>query len=208
MRNSGMFVKSKVYGIGFDDTDYQKERRVYVDGVSKIIWYCGTYSVWRNMIRRCYTVDRKSYAKVEVCEEWRVFSVFKEWYESRYEDGLQLDKDIISGVLYSPDTCVLIPKIFNQSLIGIREFNTGTYFDKQRGLWQSYTTVNKKRIIHGRFSTQSEAKTHHLKEKIKYLQNEMKNLSDPAKIAIQNLIDDLENNRVFNNNYVYNKGLK
>lgn len=202
-KNSGQFSKGLVYGVGVDDTDYQKESRVYSNGVSKIVWYCLTYSVWRNMLRRCYTTSHNCYHKVSVCEEWLIFSNFKKWYENNYHEGYQLDKDLLGGKLYSPDTCVFIPSKLNKNLVGIREYHTGTWFDKKRGNWQSYTTVDKTRIHHGSFATQEEAKRKHLNEKIKLLRNSYIGLGTQSASALDSLIYDIENNLLFDNDFIY-----
>lgn len=69
------------------------------------------YSIWRNMIQRCYNSKAKSYpwygAKgVTVCDSWRKdFYVFAEWALSHgYEKNLTIDRvDVTKG--YSPDNC-------------------------------------------------------------------------------------------------------
>lgn len=69
------------------------------------------YTAWINMIRRCY--DEKyqelnpTYLGCSICEDWRNFQNFAEWYQDNYISGCDLDKDImVSGnKIYSPRTC-------------------------------------------------------------------------------------------------------
>jgi len=73
------------------------------------------YSVWENMYSRCYNKKIKSYKHyggrgVEVCEEWRNSpGTFIEWgLLNGWREGLELDKDIKGGMVYSPQTCVFV----------------------------------------------------------------------------------------------------
>ncbi len=83
------------------------------------------YSIWESMIQRAYSVDWQtkypSYKGTLVCEEWKLASTFKEWYDNHYVEGWDLDKDYLSpegSKLYSPETCVFIPHILNTFIIG------------------------------------------------------------------------------------------
>ena len=79
-----------------------------------------SYKTWYQMLRRCY--DEKqlnrntSYKGCTVCEEWHNFQNFAKWYEENYYkiDGetMALDKDILSkdNKIYSPETCIFVPK--------------------------------------------------------------------------------------------------
>lgn len=81
------------------------------------------YKAWNSMIERCY--DKRVHAKnptytdCEVCEEWKNFQNFAEWFEQNYyeieEEKTCLDKDILikGNKIYSPDTCVFVPQSIN-----------------------------------------------------------------------------------------------
>ena len=80
------------------------------------------YSKWNNMFIRCYNKKYKektpTYEGCSVCEEWRNFDNFLEWFnnpENGYRDGYQLDKDLLvqGNKIYSPDTCCFIPQTIN-----------------------------------------------------------------------------------------------
>jgi hypothetical protein len=79
------------------------------------------YTVWRNMMRRCYNPDLPSassyFGKVAVCERWHLFENFlgdvlyvDGWNKELFEKGLiVLDKDkkqrFAKRKLYSLETC-------------------------------------------------------------------------------------------------------
>jgi len=84
------------------------------------------YSKWRGIKKRCHLKTSDGYpmygAKgVTMCSEWRNdFKVFYEWaITNGYEDGLQIDKDIICieknihPHIYSPETCKWVTLIEN-----------------------------------------------------------------------------------------------
>jgi len=81
------------------------------------------HALWCDMNKRCRDTSNKHYGGkgVTVCEEWRNdFIKFKDWaLENGYEEGLQIDKDILCGELgiypkiYSPKTCCFITKSEN-----------------------------------------------------------------------------------------------
>lgn len=85
------------------------------------------YSVWANMIKRCYTdykgnKAQKIYEKIKVCDEWLNFQNFASWYckntqiYSYYQVAPKLDKDLFGNNEYSPQNCVILPNIINCSL--------------------------------------------------------------------------------------------
>lgn len=83
------------------------------------------YQVWSGMLRRCYepytlnTNRHKEYRDVKVCDEWHNFQNFAQWYEDNYYEidgeSMQLDKDILikNNKVYSPKTCIFVPKRIN-----------------------------------------------------------------------------------------------
>lgn len=78
------------------------------------------YFAWHNMISRCYSEDihskQPTYKDCTVCEEWKCFATFKEWFDNQvYFNGWKLDKDILvkGNKVYSPDTCCFVPNEIN-----------------------------------------------------------------------------------------------
>lgn len=105
------------FGVGINDADYPVNPMI--NGKRKI---CPFYSVWSNMIRRCYVDDKNRrpgfetpYIGCSVVEEWHRFSVFKSWMETQDWKGKQLDKDlkIHGNKVYGPETCIFIPREIN-----------------------------------------------------------------------------------------------
>lgn len=82
-----------------------------------------SYATWKQMLTRCYsklyTERTPTYKDCSVCEEWKRFSVFKEWFDKNYIDGYCLDKDILvkGNKVYSPQTCCFVPNEINALLI-------------------------------------------------------------------------------------------
>lgn len=100
-----------VYGIGVND--------VYVTTKDQ-----KAYSLWVRMLHRCYDpkylAQFPTYKGCIVCDEWVIFSNFKDWFDKNYVAGYQLDKDILGGRTpkrYSPLTCCFVPQEINKLLI-------------------------------------------------------------------------------------------
>lgn len=78
--------------------------------------------VYQSIIDRCYNKKDASYSYyggrgVRVCDEWRKSKkVFCEWaLANGWEKGLQIDKDIKGGKLYSPETCIIVTSLVNNN---------------------------------------------------------------------------------------------
>lgn len=86
------------------------------------------YTIWRNMITRCYSDQNPAYSKVTVCDRWKVFQYFYEdvpliegWDKEKFENGeLDIDKDIkqrhCKNKIYSIDTCCWLNKNINRQI--------------------------------------------------------------------------------------------
>lgn len=78
-----------------------------------------SYSVWGNMIDRCYRLSEinPSYRGCTVDTKWHSYGNFKKWFDENYIEGYEMDKDILqNGVvnkIYSPLTCDFVPKHIN-----------------------------------------------------------------------------------------------
>ena len=96
----------KIFGVGLNDLD---------------ITHPG-YSVWHSIHRRSYSdvyhKGKPTYKDVEVCESWRLFSNFSEWYKENFREGFQLDKDLIKegNRIYCPEHCCFLPNEINCAL--------------------------------------------------------------------------------------------
>ena len=117
-----------VYSIGYIGEGYYKIRE---NGI-----VTRRYETWKGMLERCY--DSKLHMKFPlyigctVVEEWHNFQNFAKWYDDNYYgiEGHQmnLDKDILvkGNKIYSPNTCVFVPKFIN-NLFTNRKNGRGTY---------------------------------------------------------------------------------
>ena len=102
------------------------------------------------MLRRCYDSkfhkNQPTYVNCFVCKEWLNFQNFADWYyENYYEiegEVMCLDKDILikGNKIYSPDTCMFVPKLIN----GLFTKHTKTRGDYPIGV--SYNKRDKKFI--------------------------------------------------------------
>lgn len=120
------------------------------------------YEKWSKMIQRCYDPyylnKRPTYINCYVCNEWLCFQNFAKWYdENEYKcmnEEMHLDKDILikGNKIYSPETCVLVPKRIN-SLFTKRkkcrgEYPIGVnYYSKYNCLVASCQTLNKREFL-------------------------------------------------------------
>jgi len=114
-----------------------------------------SYTTWNDMIARCYSTNNlnknRCYKDVTVCTQWLNFQEFAKWYDTKYkEDGWQLDKDLLSdpnNKVYSPTTCVLIPKVLNSFLINSTDEYAGIDFNKQTRKWRARISTKDKGYI-------------------------------------------------------------
>ena len=153
LRNEdGTFRRSLIYGVGIDDVDGTKE--YFEGGVRKTL---KSFQDWKNMLRRCYSKGGEYVGVTTVCDEWKVYSNFKDWFDVNYRNNCWLDKDLSGGKRYSPDNCIYISKELNKFLIGVND-KCGVWYDDSRDKFQSYTRAfGGKRINIGRFDSEQEA---------------------------------------------------
>lgn len=108
------------------------------------------YSLWSNMIIRCYGDMPKwaSYKGVEVCERWKCFQDFCEDlpkipnYSKWLKGGYCLDKDISNSNLYSLETCTFITNRESSLEMNARHIQTISKRDNLGRIVNS-TTVKK-----------------------------------------------------------------
>ena len=113
------------------------------------------YRCWYAMLHRCYSGTKPQYAGCNVCDEWRSFKAFRRWFEANSVEGWELDKDILGdGLLYSPATCVFVPKALNQFLTCT---SGGQSKSASRGKFQCRIVENGKRKSLGTFATLEES---------------------------------------------------
>ena len=146
-----------------------------------------SYDCWRKMLMRCYSAKyqekQPTYKGCYVSEGWLYYPNFKNWYnESYYEiDGKtsQLDKDILvkGNKVYSPDTCVFVPKFINSLFIKCQnsrgQYPIGVCYKKANKKYQAGLNMFKDgksvRKYLGYFDTADEAFKTYKKAKEEYI---------------------------------------
>lgn len=130
-----------VAGVGINDSPYAVSQH----NAGKQIWKCPVYTVWQNMLHRCYNpavqAKHPTYTGIEVCEEWLSFDNFRLWAFDSYRDEYELDKDILlpGSKVYSPKTSVFVPRRLN---LALKEYSTGT-----GGLWPLGVTFSRGKYV-------------------------------------------------------------
>lgn len=133
------------------------------------------YQTWKDMLKRCYSENAQkknpTYIGCSVCDEWKYYSNFKEFYNANYVEGFQLDKDILieGNKVYSPDTCVFVPSRIN-SLLNSRKSARGKYpigvdLRNDTGKFRASCMVDGKQKCIGVFETIDEAFTAYVEAK-------------------------------------------
>ena len=93
------------------------------------------YTLWNNMLKRCYNDDCKkkqpTYEDCEASENFKYYEYFYEWCHKQIgfgNEGWHLDKDLLvkGNKVYSENTCVFIPREINSLLIK-REASRGEH---------------------------------------------------------------------------------
>lgn len=170
--------RTTVYGVGLNDAYYPVyiTKNKTIDGKNKVIsrWECPIYSMWRNMLARCYCskyqAKNKNYIGVTVCDEWLLFSNFRKWVIGQDFKGKHLDKDLLSGCVYSPETCLFVDPNVNYFIRDAMAGKglSGAHFEKSRQKWRADCSVAfGKRASLGRFDTEIEAHQAWKAEKLK-----------------------------------------
>ena len=143
------------------------------------------YNLWGNMNTRCYNTryheTRPGYAECSICDEWLDGKAgrqkFYEWVNHNYyvidnEDSVQLDKDILvpGNKVYSPDTCIFVPKRINDLFTHIDGYGknglpVGVRFNKNVKKYQASISKNSKNVNLGYYDTPEEASAVYRKHK-------------------------------------------
>lgn len=150
-----------------------------------------SYRIWNNMLVRCYDdkyhLKYPTYIGCSVCDEWLLFSKFKEWFDKNYIEGYALDKDILckGNKVYSPTTCCFVPNEINALLIkhdnkrGKYPIGVGKHGDKFCARINLY---GKTKWI-GVFNTKEDAFSAYKQEKENYLKEIAEKYFNDGKIT-------------------------
>lgn len=185
--------RSKIYGVGINDANYKVKvfKYNYIEGKRKAtqVFQCPYYNKWTAMLCRCYNTKFKenhpTYKDCVVCEEWLLFSNFKAWMEKQDWEGCELDKDVLvkGNKIYSPETCIFIPRMLNTYLLKCDRsqgsYLTGVYFNKNANKFMSMCSnpLKGKRDYLGLFENEKDAHRAWLKQKTLNIEDLCKNLN-------------------------------
>jgi hypothetical protein len=156
------------------------------------------YRTWDNIIYRGYSEDYKlkynTYEECTVCEEWHNFQNFADWFDKNYyeigKERMEIDKDLLikNNKIYSPNTCVFVPRRINSLLIKNNKargkYLVGVDFHNKKFRARCMTLNGS--IYLGHFNTEIEAFEKYKKFKemyIKQVADEYKNVI-PKKLYI------------------------
>lgn len=132
-----------------------------------------SYTTWVRMFRRCYSGKFKNYQGCSVCKEWWRFSKFKEWYNEKYVQSYELDKDILirGNKIYSPNTCCFVPHRINSLLINCKSSRNDTPVGVYRmgNKFKAQLREDKKNVHLGVFDTIGDAFNAYKREKERYI---------------------------------------
>lgn len=153
------------------------------------------YNAWKSIMSRCYDynvtqLNQPTYKNVTVCEEWHNYQNFAKWYDENYPKHIKnirfdIDKDLlqenINNKIYSPKTCIFLPKKVNIFIskkytnenIGIQIINK-----KYRAILLDYET--EKYVNFGTYKTLKDAQKACIELKIKnlnYIKEYLRNLN-------------------------------
>lgn len=175
-------IKKEYFGFGIYDT-----HDAFSDDINK-----KCFITWRGMIERCYNEEQrykwKTYQGCYVCDEWKFYSAFKEWFLDNYKKGFDLDKDILvrGNKEYSPNKCCFVPQEINKFFTKRQNcrgsYLIGTSKRKNRNIFQSSISIDSKQLYLGDFKSEYDAFIAYKKAKelrIKELANEYKDQLEP-----------------------------
>jgi len=109
------------------------------------------YRTWAGMLKRCYDYRPKAvtYHDCVVCNEWLHLKNFEDWFiEQVVQEEWELDKDLLikGNKIYSPTTCVFLPREINAFLTSRKnhrgEWPIGVTYHSRIGKWQATCNTN------------------------------------------------------------------
>lgn len=178
-----------VFGVGVNDADYLTMQLTNGKQVK-----CPFYDRWVGMIKRCYSPifhkRRPTYKGCSVCDEWLIFSNFKDWMIKQDWQGKHLDKDILvqGNKIYSSKTCLFVSSVVNGLIID-QEKNRGEYpkgvsFHKKSGKYQASCDYHEKQKYLGLYDSPQEASDVYIDFKKKYILEIAASETEPVKSAL------------------------
>jgi hypothetical protein len=139
------------------------------------------YTSWAGMLKRCYTFyDDKPRARInyegcEVREDFLYLPDYMAWYEKQIvQPKWHLDKDLLvpGNKIYSPDTCVFLPRALN-TFLTVRGNERGPYpigvtYHERLGKYEACCNRDGKSVYLGLYLNPEDAFEAYKKEKESY----------------------------------------
>lgn len=162
-----------VEGVGINDRTYP---------VSKNGIITKEYSLWNNMLKRCYNIKcqakHPTYISCSVSDNFKMYSYFHEWCQNQIGfdmDEYHLDKDLLlkHNKIYSEDNCIFIPKNLNvlltkstaaRGILPIGVTNYGNKFIARCSIYGIRKHLGSFETLELAFNAYKEFKEAHIKE--------------------------------------------
>ena len=138
------------------------KRRIKEANKTHGLGYTRLYKIWGSVRGRTLNPKNKQYNDyggrgITICDEWLDIQNFYNWAMSNgYSDELSIDR-IDNNGNYCPENCRWTTSIIQNRNKRIQKNNTsgfkGVSYHKRDGNYQTYITINKKRIYLGYFQT-------------------------------------------------------
>lgn len=139
------------------------------------------YTCWHNILIRCFDLKYKekypTYKDASIVDEWLDFQTFAKWYYDNIyyvpNERMEIDKDILikNNKVYSPDSCVFVPRRINSLLINNKSIR-GEYpvgVDMHRGRLRARCNTLNGSVFIGHFSSPETAFNAYKKFKENYI---------------------------------------
>lgn len=195
-----MKSSSRILSIANMNANYTTRYTTHINGKWKVQWRCPIHRRYASLIERCYAPYRldifPSYAECYVSKSWlNDYMTFYDWAVDKYEDGYQLDKDILvpGNKCYSAETCCFVSPATNYFFVNIpnKNPNLPNGVVQIRGMYKaSYGKLGYSHLV----TTPEEAQMLHLEHRIRIADN-LKTQNKDVKVidAIQNYINKSTN---------------
>lgn len=193
------------FGVGVNDAKYNLS--VFVAGKK---FTCPYYSVWSQMLKRCYStcfhIDCPTYVDCKSCPEWLMFSTFKKWMEAQNWRGNELDKDLIvkGNKIYSPETCIFVDRkvncILNENGNASSSTAIGAVYIKKSGRFRAVCNDgNKRKLSLGCYSTEAQAHAAYCIRKAMIVRQVASEQPSRVKLLLSRIADEIETGTYFTN---------
>lgn len=137
------------------------------------------------MLARCYSGKYPTYEGCTVADEWYNFQNFAEWFTNQENwncCGYELDKDLLAGgrgKLYSSETCIVINRAANMSVVKLQSTNTNgvtgvsIHYTKSGPRYRAFISIDGVNTYIGSYLTMEEAERQYSNAKDNYIKSKL-----------------------------------